>query len=226
MMHPVYTCQRIPRELEVTGKVDDPLWHSAEVATLTHPVSGDPSTMGATARLLYTDTHLYVGMECKDDYIHATLTAPDSPVWTEGCFELFLCPSDRFRQYYEINVNPLNTVFATFILNGKQPGEITRPITSFVEGYTCTGLLTRVHVDGKMEVVGGTRGWSVEYRIPFTSIIGADNIVPESGDVWRMNMCRIGSKKPADADFRYFSWATIGAIDFHEPWTYGHLRFA
>jgi hypothetical protein len=76
-----------------------------------------------------------------------------------------------------------------------------------------------------MDVLGGTSGWSVEYAIPFTSLIGPDNLYPQAGDVWRMNLCRISSPKHGN-DHRYYSWATIGKVDFHLPWTFGTLRFA
>ena len=226
MKHPVYTCRHISREIALTGKIDDPLWNEAEIAILTDPITGDPASASGTGRLLYSNNALYLAFFSPDDYIYATFTEPDSPVWTEGCCEFFVCPSGKFRQYYEINVNSLNTVFSTFILNGRTPGDPTWNINSFIDAYNCKDLLTRVHVNGKINVLGGADGWSVEYRIPFTSILGANNIVPQSGDEWLMNLCRIASKKPEEADMRHYSWSTIGAVDFHAPWTFGTLRFA
>ncbi|HEY3379293.1 MAG TPA: carbohydrate-binding family 9-like protein [Armatimonadota bacterium] len=223
MFHPSYNCQRITRDLDITGRVDDPLWQHAAIAELTEPTTGEPHALGTTARMLYNDRYLYLGFHCQDDYIQATLTAHDAEVWTEGCCEAFLCPSDKMRQYYEINVNPLNTVFDTFILNGRENMSSPWTCTSLID-YTCDGLITRVHVDGEIGVVGGVTGWTAEYAIPFTALIGADHLVPEPGDRWRMNLCRIGSA-PAQEDMRYYAWATIGAVNFHTPWQFGTLCF-
>ena len=136
--------------------------------------------------------------------------------------EVFLCPSVKVRQYYEINLNPLNTVFDTFILNGRPENGGNWAVTSFVEAYTCKGLETAVFVDGELGTPGA-KGWTAEYAIPFTSLIGADTLTPRPGDQWRMNLCRIDH--PKDSQVRHYSWATIGKVDFHLPWHFGTLAF-
>lgn len=223
MYHPTYLCQRIPRELELTGKLDDPLWQQAEAVELTDPTTGEPHPLTAHARVLYSESHLYVGFDCVDDYILATFTERDSEVWNEGCFEVFLAPSGKMRQYYELNVGALNTIFDTFILNGTEPGKRWR-INSFIR-YNMRGLTTKVHVNGELNVIGGAQGWTAEYAIPFSSLIGNDHLVPEPGDEWCMNLCHIASPKK-EKEFGFYSWCTIGKMDFHAPWYYGTLRFA
>ncbi len=217
-----YTCRHIPTPLTLTGRLTDPLWQSAAKTELTDPVTGLPHPDRVTAQLLYSDTHLYIGFTCAGSYIYATLKDHDAAVWTEDCVEVFLCPSGKIRQYYEINLNPLNTVFDTFILNGRPESGEGWAITSFVEAYTCKGLETAVFVDGELGKPGA-RGWSAEYAIPFTSIIGADTVIPRTGDQWRMNLCRID--QPENGQKRHYSWATIGKIDFHQPWHFGTLTF-
>jgi hypothetical protein len=124
-----------------------------------------------------------------------------------------------------LNVSPLNTVFDTFILNGRSEENLSFDVlTSFTE-FTCADMATQVYVDGELEVMGGARGWSAEYAIPFTSLIGADNLFPVAGDEWKMNLCHIASPKPP-ASAAHYSWSTIGKIDFHSPWDFGTLRFA
>ena len=225
MLHPIYTCPPISREIALSGKLDDPLWQRAEAVELTHPVNGASYDQRATARLLYSAEYLYIGFACADDYIVASYTEHDASVWEEGCCEVFLCPSGRYRNYYELNVSPRNTTFDTFILNGRSLDDDTwQHITSFVD-FTCASMETRAFVDGELGVLGGARGWSAEYAIPFAALIGADHLTPVPGDEWKMNLCHIASaKSPAPAQF--YSWATVGKIDFHCPWTFGTLRFS
>lgn len=224
MKHPIYECKRIDRNLHVTGKIDDPLWHDAVEVDLTDPITGERLPKRCTARLLYSSKYLYLAFCCEADYIKATLTAHDSPVWTEGCMELFISPSNTMRAYYEINVNPLNTVFDTFLLNGRQIGDKSWNILTFVD-YTCKDLVTMTSVEGELNVVGAGKGWKAEYALPFSSLIGHDNIVPVAGDEWRMNLCHIDSPYPGQEDAQHYSWSTIGDIDFHAPWAFGTLRF-
>jgi len=221
MHRPLYTCTRSPRPLELTGKLTDPLWQTAETARLTDAVTGQPCTLTTTARLLYTATHLYVAFHCEDDYVWGTLTEHDSAIYTEECVEVFISPSGKMRQYYEINVSPLNTVFDAFILNGGTPGG-PRNMIGFHE-YTCAGLETAVCVDGELGVHGGARGWSAEYAIPFSALIGADDLAPSTGDAWLMNLYRIDAQAPERQTF--LAWACVDRIDFHQPWLFGTLRF-
>jgi hypothetical protein len=222
MYNPTYTCHRAAQPIVLTGAADDPQWDRAEVAVLTDCVTGEARFPATTARLLYDATHLYLTFQCQDTYVWGTFAEHDAPIFTEECVELFLCTSGAWRQYYEINVSPRNVTFDSFVLNGGSPdGE--RRMHGF-EQYTCDGLRTMVAIDGEFGVPGGARGWSAEYAIPFTSIVGADKIVPEPGDAWRMNLYRIDASAPGKQEF--FAWGTVGKIDFHQPWHFGTLLFA
>ena len=217
---PVYECIRINADLNVTGKADETLWKKAKEVKLTEDETGNPGRYNTTVKMLYNSTHLFIAFECADDSVWGTFTQRDAQIFTEECVEVFLCPSGKIRQYYEINVSPLNTVFDAVIFNMKtvQKGGGLRSWTDFI----CEGMTTKVSVNG---VIGksGSKGWTVEYAIPFTSIIGSDNLVPVAGEEWRINLYRIDH--PANSSPEYYAWSTPGKIDFHLPWKFGFLRF-
>jgi len=200
--------------------MDDPAWQLAQMVELTEPVQGLLPRYHTTARLLYTAECLYIGFSCEDAYVWGTYTERDAPIYDEECVEAFLCPSGRMRQYYEINVSPRNTVFDAFILN-RTPLAGPRDMRSFVD-YTCDGLRTAVHVDGALGSPGA-RGWSVEYAVPFRALVGSDHLIPEPGDKWLMNLCRVDTLENRKQEF--YAWATMGKVDFHLPWQFGTLRF-
>lgn len=201
MLHPTYTCRRIERDLTLSGRVDDPLWQTAEAVALTDPITGEAKAYRSTARMLYNEQYLYIGFELEDDFVWGTFTERDTPIYTEECVEAFICPSGQYRQYYEINVSPRNTVFDAFVLNG---GEIEGPrkLVSFTD-YTCEGMITCVHIDGVL-ATHGARGWSVEYALPFRMLIGNDHLSPEPGDAWRLNLYRIDSLERNKLDL--YAW--------------------
>jgi len=67
------------------------------------------------------------------------------------------------------------------------------------------------------------KGWSAEYAIPFAAIIGSDNLAPQPGEEWRINLYRIDSPEPGHLE--YCAWSPTGANDFHRPWRFGVLKF-
>jgi len=221
MQFPTYLCKRIDRELNLSGQADDPLWATAEAVTLNHPVTGEPGKFRTTAKLLYSATHLYIAFQCEDDYAWGTHTERDAPIWKQECVEVFICPSGKIRQYFEINVSPRNTVYDSVVLNGT-PEDGRHNIISMTD-YDTPGMITKVHIDGELGVMGA-KGWSAEYAIPFTALIGSDHLVPESGDEWRLNLYRLDSYEENKLD--YYSWAEVGKLDFHRPWMFGTLQFA
>jgi hypothetical protein len=221
MKLPIYNCPKVDRDLKLTGKVDDPLWRNAEAVQLVNPVDGKPGRYRTTARMLYNQRFLYIAFECQDEYVWGTLTERDAPIYEEECVEVFVCPSGKFRQYYELNASPRNTVFDTFILNARPVTGEGRDFRSWI-AYSCAGMVTRVHIDGELGV-RGARGWSAEYAIPFLSIIGSDNLVPKAGEEWRINLYRIDSPEPKRQEL--YAWSPTGAPDFHRPWRFGRLRF-
>lgn len=219
-MH-TYHCRKIDRPLRLTGKADDLLWSAATEVQLVEAVSGRAPRQSTAVRLLYNADALYVAFRCVDTYVWGDLIERDSAIFTQECVEAFLCPSCNEHYYYEINVSPLNTVFDAFILNSRTrttPGAV---FTGFAE-YTCAGLETLVHIDGQLGVHGAT-GWSAEYAIPFSSLVGHANTSPKPGDEWRLNLYRID--EPTKGDIELSAWSPPGVPDFHTPWHFGRLVF-
>lgn len=218
----VYECRQINSDIQLTGKADDPLWSQAQVAKLADPISGNPGRFKTTVKLLYNTKYLFIAFECEDDSIWGTITGRDSAIFTEECVEAFICPSGKTRQYYELNVSPRNAIFDALILNGRsESGERGIGLRTWKD-FTCEGMETKVNIDGELGKPGA-KSWSVEYAIPFSSIIGSDNLVPVQGDEWRANFFRIDS--PAKGKLEFYSWSPTGANDFHRFWKFGILKF-
>jgi len=219
---PVYHCKKVAREVQVTGKLDDPLWNDAAIAKLVRADNGGEARYLTEARLRYSDTTLYIGFHCVDEYVWGTRTEHDSDVWTEECVEAFICPAGSPHQYYEINVSPKNVVFDACILNPRIGPGMRTPFIGLSQ-YTATGLITAVYVEGTLGAPGRSRFWNAEYAIPFDQLIGAPHVPPEPGDEWRLNLYRIDSPEPGKQEF--YAWSPPKIIDFHTPWRFGILRF-
>lgn len=220
---PAYRCPLIDREIEITGKLDDPLWDTAPSAKLVGTDTGEPGRFETEARLLCSKTTLYIGFRCADDHVWATKTKHDADVWTEECLEVFISPAGTLHQYYELNVNPLNAVFDACLLNPRLvPGNRER--YRGLWDYTAEGMKTKTHVDGKLDQPGEAKGWTAEYAVPLNQLVGAPNVPPRPGDRWRLNLYRID--KPGKGKTEFYAWSPTRIIDYHTPLRFGVLEFA
>jgi hypothetical protein len=219
---PQYRCQHIPREIELTGKLDDPLWEKAAVIHLNDAITGEPGRYQTEVRVLYSDRCLYVGFRCEDEYCWGTLTERDAPIWLEECVEIFINPANVGHQYYELNVSPLNVIFDACVLNHRTaefPNRAFLPLPSL----NLAELKTAVWIDGELNRPNGAKGWGVEYAIPLVDLWGSPNTPPQTGDSWRINFYRIDS--PAKDQPEHYAWTHLGEARFHLPWRFGYLIF-
>lgn len=217
----IYACNRIDREINLTGRINDPLWTMADAIQLVDVVSGKSPKQKTEVRLLYSETRLYIAFRCEDDYIWGTHEQRDSPVYQEECVEVFVSPSGSDHQYFEINVSPKNTVFDACILSNRIHQRETADFMGLIDFNP--DIITRVFIEGEFGKPGKGKFWSVEYAIPFSELFGAPNPVPISGDQWRINLYRIDA--PEGTRKRYYAWSPTGKVDFHRPWRFGILRF-
>jgi hypothetical protein len=218
---PVYQCKLIKREIQISGKIDDPAWEEASKIRLVDNVSGEQADQLTEVRILYSGTTLYISFFSEDDYIWGTHNRRDSPIFNEECVEVFLNPGNSNHQYFEINVSPRNTLFDACILSNRNEEKGKEKFIGLTEFNP--EIRTLVHIEGEFGKPGKGCHWSVEYAIPFTELFGAANIIPQTGDQWRMNLYRIDCTREGIS--RYYAWSPTGIVDFHQPWKFGILEF-
>ena len=220
---PLQVVIRVDRDLVLSGKADDPLWQQAVPITLADADTGKSPQLATTVRLLYNQKYLYVAYTCTADTLRATLTQRDEPLYSEDVVEIFLAPSGFFRSFYEFEVSPRNTILDSNQLSHSLADGSYRKL-DFNPNYTCEGLVTKVSIDGVLNKAHGAKSWTVEMAIPFTSIVGRDNIVPNPRDRWRANFCRIDYTTPDKPAFS--SWSPLGGHDFNRSYRFGSLEFS
>ena len=219
---PTCFAKKISQPLVLSGKMDDPRWQQAKAVKLHDAVSGEPGRFATEVRVLYDNDFLYVGFRCEDDYVWGSVSERDGPIWDEECVEVFINPAGVAHQYYEINLSPRNVVFDACVLNrrtAEKPKETFVPLTD----YQVENLQTAVHIEGAFGERGQAQGWTAEYAIPFSALIGAPNVPPQPADIWRINFYRIDS--PQKGQRESYAWSTTGTTAFHLPWKFGYLRF-
>ena len=129
----------------------------------------------------------------------------DDALWEEEVVEVFLDPFGDSLCYFEIEINPLNTVTDLFI---------RRTWTGLKRDlrWNCEGLVTAC---GTLAY-----GWVAAFQIPFASL---GDCHPSRSPVWRVNFSRID--RPKDQPRELSAWSPTRVNSFHVPGRFGFLRF-
>jgi len=217
---PVYVCRHIDHELPIVSATDGGNrdtaggWAGVPSVPLVNVVDGSETVSSTRFQAIWTDRNLYVRFDCEDTDVRGAFRERDAPVFEEDVVEVFLNPSGDQETYYEIDVNPLNTVFDALILNPSDLGK-----ASILKEWNPRGLKTLVEVRKQDE---SPPLWTVIFAIPFEEMITAPNRPPEPGDRWRWNVYRIDRGAGGD---EYQAWSPTGAVNFHLPERFGILEF-
>jgi hypothetical protein len=164
--------------------------------------------------------------------VWGTLTQHDSVIFHDNDFEIFIDPDGDNHEYYELEINALNTEWDLFL---KKPYRDAGPAIS---EWEIPGLKTAVHVDGTLNDASDSDSfWSVEVAIPWKALgeHAHRDAPPKDGDKWRINFSRVEwrheiiagkyrkiPKTPEDN----WVWSPQGVIDMHRPERWGYVLFS
>jgi hypothetical protein len=229
-----YICQRAAESIVIDGRLDEPAWAAAPWTDAFVDIQGDskPRPRFATrAKMLWDDKYFYIGAELEEPHVWATLTKHDDIVFRNPDFEVFIDPNGDRREYYEIEINALNTIFDLFLVRTYIDGGPA------LHGWDCKGLKSAVHIDGTLNDPTDTdRGWSVEFAFPWTALAEAAHrpTPPHPGDVWRVNFSRVEwqirvvngryEKIPGTVEDNWV-WSPQGVVNMHVPEHWGSVVF-
>ncbi|GAF08498.1 hypothetical protein JCM16418_2579 [Paenibacillus pini JCM 16418] len=188
--------------------------------------------------MLWDDEYFYFAAELIEDQIWATLTERESVIFYDNDFEIFIDPDGDTHQYYEFEINALNTVWDLMLVKPYRDGGPP------VNAWDIYGLKTAVHIDGELNRPDAkNRKWSVEVAMPWTSLreCAAESRPPIKGEFWRVNFSRVewqtevqegeyrkvinpstGTSYPEDN----WVWSPMGIINMHYPELWGYVVFA
>lgn len=229
-----YACRHISEKIVIDGRLDEPAWRDAKWTDKFVDIEGDakPSPRFATrAKLMWDDDFLYIAATMDEPHVWGTLTEHDAIVFRDNDFEAFIDPDGDTREYYEIEINPLNTIFDLFLDRAYRDGGQAH------HEWNLEGLETAVHIDGTLNNPSDQdRGWSVEMALPWRSLAEYAHkpAPPKEGDVWRMNFSRVewrtrinGNQYEKIPDSREgnWVWSPQGAVNMHIPQRWGYVAF-
>ncbi len=229
-----YLCQFTATPIQVDGKLDEPGWEKApwteDFVDIQGPAKPKPR-FRTRAKLLWDEEYLYIAAELQEPHAWATLTNHDAVIFQDPDFEVFIDPDGDTHQYYEFEMNALNTGWdlrldKPYQDQGKPHNEWEIP-----------GLKTAVQVRGTLNEPGDQdQGWVVEIAFPWKvlSEYARHAGPPAEGEQWRIDFSRVEweittngntyQKVPNRPEDNWV-WSPQGVIDMHRPEMWGILQF-
>lgn len=234
-----YVVQYSPEAPTIDGNIDDEIWEKAHWTESFQDIEGDikPKPYYDTkVKMLWDTNYLYIAANLDDENIWAYLTERDQVVFFDNDFEVFIDPQNTTHQYFEYEINALNTIFDLFL---PKP---YRSNSGALISWDSKRLKHGVHIYGSLnDPSDKDRGWTIELAIPFRDITVANTPnIPKNGDIWRINFSRVQWEtqvsankyiKKCDANNKTLPennwvWSPQGIIDMHAPERWGYLQFS
>lgn len=236
---PVYQCRRATRPFELDGNLDKDFWADAEFTDLFADIEGwdvKPPRCNTRAKMLWDDENLYFGAVLEGNEIWGNLTERDCVIFYDNDFEIFIDPDSDTHQYFEFEMNVLNTVWDLFLPRPYREG--TNPLN----GWDIHGLRSAVKVDGEINNPNAdNKRWMVEVVMPFAALqeMAAEHRAPKAGEYYRVNFSRVQwdvdvvdgkYQKRTDENGNVLPennwvWAPTGVINIHYPELWGFVFF-
>jgi hypothetical protein len=228
-----YCCLKSSGIITIDGNMDEAAWQTAAWTEDFIDIQGDakPKPRFRTrVKMLWNEKYFYFFAEMAEPHVWGTLTKRDAVIFHDNDFEIFISPSGNNHNYYEFEMNALNTVWDLFLPRPYRDGG---PADN---SWDIKGLLSAVRVNGTLNDPSDIdQGWTAEVAIPWSAFNRHGEKKPLfEGKTWRVNFSRVQWRHEVK-DGRYekipggsednWVWSPQGVVDMHRPEKWGWVRF-
>ena len=237
-MYQTYVAHKTLETITIDGKPDEVAWGKASWSTTFIDIEGvNEPTYKTQVKMLWDEKYFYVLAKLEEPHVWGDIEKRDAVIFYNNDFEVFVDPDGDTHNYYELELNALNTAWDLFIT--KPYRESNSPI---INDWNITGLKSAVSVDGTLNNPNDIdKGWVLELAIPWEAYKTSyyHKNVPVD-DFWRVNFSRVNwehsvtngkysRKKDSNGDYLHeynWVWSPTGVINMHEPEKWGYVYFS
>jgi hypothetical protein len=230
-----YVCGFASTPPVIDGKLDDPAWQAApwteDFLDIQGPTKPKPR-FRTRAKMLWDRDNFYIAAELEEPHVMGMVTRHDAVIFADNDFEVFINPDGDNHNYYELELNALNTTWDLFLDRPYKDGGKAD------NSFELTGTKTAVHVEGTLnDPSDRDEGWCVEIAIPWKALAqhAHRTCPPRPGDQWRIDFSRVEWKFDV-VDGKYVKapklpednwiWSPPGIVDMHRPERWGYVQFS
>ncbi len=230
-----YVCQKARTPLIIDGLAEEKDWEAPWTDWFIDIQGVKKPKYSTRVKMLWDDTYFYFFAELEEPHIRGDITQRDEVIFYNNDFEIFIDPDGDTFNYYELEVNVLNTVWDLFL---PRPYRTGGPA---IDDWDIKGLKTAVAIDGTLNDPSDIdKKWTVEIAIPWKSMEAASFKDTPKGQTWRVNFSRVNwdyelingkYQRKKDANGNYLPeynwvWSPQYVINMHEPERWGYVYFA
>ncbi|NOX87485.1 MAG: carbohydrate-binding family 9-like protein [Calditrichaeota bacterium] len=236
-----YICYRTSEVLTIDGKLDEPAWKNAQWTDYFVDIEGSLKPLPrfkTRVKMLWDDRYFYFAAEMEEPHVWGVLTKRDTVIFYDNDFEIFIDPDGDTHEYYEFEMNALNTFWDLLLTKPYRDGNCA------VNAWDIKGIKRAVWVNGTLnDPSDRDKGWQAEVAIPWEVLKECAHrpAPPKAGDQWRVNFSRVEwqieikngkyrkkidprTGKPFPED--NWVWSPQGLIAMHYPEMWGFVQFS
>lgn len=233
-----YAAKLTPVKPTIDGDIEEKAWNNVDWTTLFIDIEGSKRPapfLGTRCKMIWDKEYLYIAADLKEPHVWANINKHDDIVFYDNDFEVFLDPDNDSRNYFEIEINALNTIWDLYL---PKP---YRDLGTALFNWEARGMKTAVKIKGTINDPSDLdEGWTLEMAIPYGALqVGNDVKVPKPGESWRINFSRVEwdtdvidgiymkkkDKSGKNLPERNWVWSPQGVINMHLPERWGYLHF-
>lgn len=232
-----YIAYHTSEEIKIDGLENDESWSKVNWSQSFIDIEGiKKPTYNTQLKMLWDETYFYILAIIEEPHVWANLKQKDTIIFYNNDFEVFIDPDGDTHNYYELELNALNTVWDLFVSKPYREGNVV------LNDWTATGLKSAIKVNGTLNNPNDIdKGWVVEMAIPWSVYKTSyfEQNVPKD-KFWRVNFSRVNwnfqiteskyeRKKDEQGKFipEYnWVWSPTGVVNIHEPEKWGYVYFS
>ena len=161
-----HTAYKTNISINIDGKVNESIWEKANWTSNFIDIEGvDDPKYQTKIKMLWDEDFFYILADIKEPNIWADITERDAIIFHNNNFEVFIDPDGDTHNYYEIEINALNTIWDLFL---------TKPYRELnslaINDWNITGLKSAIGINGTLNNPNDIdKGWIVEMAIPWSA---------------------------------------------------------
>ena len=234
-----YVVYHVDHPPVIDGNINEQVWQQVNWTKEFVDIEGrdKPKPPLATkVKMLWDDSCLYIAAQLTEPQIWASIKKHDAVVFQDNDFEFFIDPSGSTQPYYEVEVNPFNTIWDLLLTRAYRDGGTS------VSSWDVPNLKSAVKIQGTLNNPSDKdEGWTVEMAIPIKAlIVNSRSQHLQDSTIWRVNFSRVEwdtkvvdgknvkltNDKGRPLPEHNWSWSPQGLIAMHYPERWGYIQFS
>ncbi len=232
-----YVAYKASEAITIDGISDEASWDRAKWSDNFIDIEGVKiPTYQTNVKMIWDDNNLYFYAELEEPHIWGDITIRDEVIFYNNDFEIFIDPDGDTHNYYEFEMNALNTVWDLFL------SKPYRDHGKVLNNWDINGLKSAVQIDGTInDPTDKDKKWSVEIAMPWEVLVEASGSKEVPADKsWRLGFSRVNWNfdlidgkyhRKKDKSGKYLPeynwvWSPTGVINMHEPEKWGYVYFS